>query len=469
MGRWFSDQSLPAQGPRLLRRLCGVVLAAALWLSAGVPAFAQRGAPAIPEDPAERAALFERWLDAAKSGPPPVRPQAANRLVSLGEEAAGWLAERFGEDLQALAEQGPETVEVLGRFADGRLDGLLWAVISERDFPWRPAAMRALAQGANDRVAGGRADEAERWRPGFLYALYDPLAAVRQAALFGLEALGWTVDWDPDLDSRPSVRARLADEDDRVRRTAALLLDAWGEPASLAWPLADLARDDRWFELDPGRAARHDARRLLERRLGDLGEVRAELDPNDPGQQGARADLAVRIAARAGLELSELPRLPQVARPPLALPPAVVGLELRSCRRGEWFVAVGRDDVLRLGLGNPAELPLAEGTARRLAEALTGALEALGEERDFGRPGCDLEAYRLVLPDGSLAHLRLHKGPEPVPDLRPAPLAAVAAELVAAVAEAHRRLPAGSDPRLADLPERLAEALTSVGGPLPPR
>jgi len=429
----------------------------ALVLNAA-PALAQGGGRAATTDPTE---LFERHLRAAREGPVQIRSQAAARLVPLGALAADRLVELFDGDLAALAQQGQETVEVLGRFDDARLRALAWSALDDADFPWRPAALRGLAH----------APKSEEF-PAFAAALDDTLAAVRAAAVTAVASLALQASAEPSPfreRSLPLLRALLGDEDDRVRRSAAFALDSLGEAYALYWPLADLQREDTWFEFENGRAARYDAARQFAARLGDTGGYRPELAPSDPANAAAIAALEQRLRERAakslGVEPAEFtpPELPPHAQPWQTSVRSLSGLEVRSCRRGELFLAVGADDVLRVGLGRPLEVPLAKGRAAELAALLAVGYESLGETRDFGTPGCDLEVYRLV-PDASTApsYVRLLKGPEPVPGLRPEALRPFLAALVQDAASASEM----SDPRATDLVQRIELALEAVGGPL---
>jgi len=436
----------------MIRRIAGFV-ALLLVCTVGV---ADRAAGAPQRGQAAKLApaeLVERHLQTARAGALQVRSQAAGRLLTLGDVARDRLLELFAGDLDALAEQGQETVEILGRFEDPRLRDLAWSALGDLDFPWRPAALRGLAR-------EGTAADGDR----FLAGLRDPLAAVRAAAVTGIEAVA---QHDPSIAdrARPSLRAALADEDDRVRRAAAFALDTFGDADALYWPLADLERDDRWFELENGRAARYDALRQLATRLGDTAGYRPEKDPDDPENRTAWTVLEQRIRERAaraaGVELDayEPPQLPPVARPAAPMPPPIAGIEVRSCRRGEFFLALGSDDTLRIGLGNPAVFQLAPGRAAQLAALLGSGYAAVGDERDFGEPGCDLEVYR-VAPESPTrpSHLRLLKGPAPIPGLRP--------DALTPFIEALRHdLVGTAGPEVAEPP---TAALQAVGGPIAP-
>ena len=180
--------------------------------------------------------------------------------------------------------------------------------------------------------------------------------------------------------ARAAARERLSDEDGRVRRACAELLVDWNEPDALWWLREELAREDRFFSVPAGRAARFDAWRVLSQRL--KGEF--DYQPARSVQENSAGLSAIdRALAEAGA--GERPSLPPVARASGANEGDRVGLEVRSCRRGELFLRWSEGDVLYVGLGNAARLPLAEGSVERLVAALTTALEELGDEGLLGR------------------------------------------------------------------------------------
>ncbi len=395
--------------------------------------------------PAQRDQLTQLLHD-AREGPPVVRPQAAQRLIALGEPARERLVAE-SETLRELAALGPDVVEVLGAFDDERLRGRLWSALGDADFPWRPAAARSLAGSA----AG--ADEAEIER--FVALLADPLSYVRVAALDGLAAL--------DARGRKSlVRARLADPDDSVRRRAALLLDAWGEHDALAWLVEELRRDDTFFDSRLGRAARGEAIRALEERLGGRFGYEARLEPDDPANVAAIGQIVERCRALWGAVDPVLPPVARAAPSETAEAEAVLGLELRSCRRGELFLRWQRDDVLLVGTGNAARVELPEGTVARLVEAAKPLLAKLGDARTWGEPGCDVELlYWRPEPGARASVLRVSKGPDAVDGLRPDALGELVRALVATLPSG------GEDPRVDDLAARTEDVLGALGGPLP--
>jgi hypothetical protein len=393
----------------------------------------QEPAPSGTPAPTADRAQLERWLDAARNGSPVVRPQAAERLRRAGAPAAELLRPLAGETPAELAALGADLVEVLGRFGDPELRGRLWTAVAEPDFPWRPAAVRSLV---HEPEAGEE--------PRFLTLAADPLAAVRVALVTVLPGDGSGNPGD-------ALSPLLHDEDDRVRRAAAAELARRGATHPLLWLLEDLGRTDRWFEIDTGRRARFDAARLW-RGLGrDLGSYDPAREPGEPGNQSALFELRAAVTREFQ---REPPALPDFARAGGDAPPGVIGLELRSCRRGELYLQWGPADVLFVGQGRPREVALAPGTVERLSQTATSSLAALGEQRVFGQPGCDAEVTRLDLDGAELQTLSLLKGAQPVPGLRPAPLEELVAQLLASVPAAE-----------SELAQRLRDGLEAVGGP----
>ena len=450
-------------------------------VAALVPAQSARAQePAAGPKPGE----IQKLLELTRNGSPVVRPQAAQRLVRLGAPALEAIRALLGEGPEDLAGLGPELLGELGSFDDPALEARLAAALGDLDFPWRPALLRALAQ------SPGSAD-----LPRFQAALGDVLAAAREGALVGLQTLEdqGVLDAAERQALEPLVRARLLDPSDGVRRRAALLLDAWGDGGALAYLLEDLRRSDRFFDLDCGGLARRSAAQLLTQRLqraprpgraapagdraasddppaaaaGGAPAAKAspdalplgDYDPRFPPEVGANpaalAALEQRLIARAG---GRWPELPPIARAPAARPPLLLGLELRSCRRGEAWLGLGADDRLYVGLGTPRAVVLPAGSSARLLAAADAAQRGL-ETDLFGRPGCDLERYRFG--DGSApAEREWHvlKDAAPAGDLRPAPIDGFAKALLEV-------LQAG-DSEAQALGAELSALFEAVGGPL---
>lgn len=340
-----------------------------------------------------------------------------------------------GETTADLASLGSALVEVLAEFEDERLRQHLWDAVDDAEFPWRPYAARGLAVTA-------RSTESER----LLDLLEDPIGPVRAAGVQALATLDATGE-------SAALKARLADEVDFVRRAAADLLVRWGHPQALWYLFEELQRDDRFFDRPTGREARHKTFTSMLTHLGDLGSYDADRTPAQ--NKIVLAVLRTKVEALAG----ERPDLPAVATAGGPHAGEVLGLEVRSCRRGEYYLRWTEDDRLLVGQGNPVVLELPPGTATRLRSA---AVEQTGKlEGPFvGSPGCDLEILHWRPLDATEMWI-VSKGPEAVEDLRPKALGVLHRELVATLPDQQH-----PDPRLHMLRSRTLEALTSVGGPL---
>ena len=379
----------------------------------------------------------ERLFRAATQGRAVVRPQAARRLVELGPRGEARLREAAGPDGAGLPALGPPILEALGAARSAELRALLWETLQQPDFPWRPSSARALAE----RPAPA---EAAAFEP----LLRDALAEVRAAAAEGLMRSHGPL---------PPLRRALLDEDERVRRAAAVALVRAGDRRPL-WLLAEeLVREDRWFERPTGQAARILAARALEGLGVDLHGLDPNAEPSSPASREAHAALVADLEAELGPRPELLPQ--QRAG---SSRPARLGLELRSCREGELWLRWTAQDQLLVGQGNPVTLDLPAGTTARLEELLVSALEEVGTQRMFGTPGCDLE--QLLLRGERSETLLLVKGPEPVPGLRPAALAQAWSALAASLPREVE--PSQDDPRLRDLRARALRILASLGGPV---
>lgn len=406
--------------------------------------WAQDPTTAVDEDLTQARGLLERALN----GSPVVKPQAARRFATLGEAARTALVEHLGEqareDHAGLVELGPDVLAHVGGLLDGPLRERAHAACLDLEFPWRPALIGGLAEAPRP---------AER--AVFDRALGDPLAKARVAAIRGIGALGKAES------SAGNLSGLLFDRAGEVRLEAALVLDAWGSQGALAVALQELRRADSFFEVPTG----SQARRLAARRLGEL-LVGTEADglfgfqarelPSAGPNPAALDRLEAFLRERAGDDwLSDLP--PQVIASSLPVE-GPLGLELRSCRAGELRLTLTADDRLLVGSGSPAVVELPEGTTAALVKRLADLPERLGDDV-FGRPGCDLERFRVAVPgETGVSNIHVLKGPEPIPDLRPGPLDDLASSWLELVPED------GDDPRLAGLRGRLAALLASVGG-----
>lgn len=438
--------------------VAGVGLLSLAGRPAGAPSSAQAGAADPPAAPAKEKAQeetqAERMLRLAREGSPVVRPQAARRLVTLGDAAIEAVLAASAGTPAGLGRLGKDVVLVLSELEDARLRALLWEALDDLDFPWRPAAAAGLASSA-------REDERAR----FLGLAADRLALVRVAALGPLAAARSDA-------ARAALHAALSDPDARCRRAAVDHLAAAGERWALRALQRDLFQDDTFFDRDVGRALRAEAARVLRRHLPEL-EAFAAYDPSAPAwDAGNRAPLASLAEALSALPAGP----PEQALDVLRVPPrprapavAVLGLELTSCRHGELLLRLTEDDRLLVGVGRPVSLPLPAGTTGRVLAAAQQATAAPalavepGDARFYGSAGCDREVL-LIAPGGDARALRaweVSKGSDPVPDLRPEALGRALAGIVAALPEAAvEGAPTG-------LRGSVREALASIGGPLP--
>lgn len=412
------------------------------------PSGDEPGSSAQEVDP-EVLAKIEKYIGLAKTGRMPVRPQAAKRLVSMGEPALARLIEECGEEGAKIAELGQALVEVLGDFEDPGLRRMLWTSLEDLDFPWRGAAARSLAKTA-------QADELEKhWA-----LLLDRLAPVRVAAI---DALGKIES--PRDDSRRQLAEHLKGEpNDRVRRAAALLLDDWGLPAYLSLLVEDLRRSDSYFRLSFGEEARFQAYRALKKRLGDLHGYRPEVHPAEGENAKAIEMIAAAVLERAEGKTVALPSLARAGGP---IEGNRIGLELRSCRLGEFFLRWNEGDVLYVGTGLPFEIALPAGSVAKLEAALQECATQVGEQRYWGTAGCDIEQLRLRDGQGKIVNFLVSKGQAAVPDLRPAALdraMALLVESIPAYAPGQEADGDWGDDRAQDLKAKVAEALRAIGG-----
>jgi hypothetical protein len=409
-------------------------------------------APPAQDAAAQKAAddeqLLAAMLDKAIRGSAVIRPQAAARLVPMGAPAVERILALCAGGPPEIAKLGASLVEVFGAFQDPRLRELLWVCLADRDFPWRPAAARSLAQNP---LAEGREQESDAFRA----LLADPIAPVRMAAAQAFEAL----HPKPTETTRAEIRALLHDPSDYVRRAAAVTLVGWGEPEALLWLVEDLRRTDTFFERWSGKNAAYESRRALGTLLGDTFGYDPETPPTDPTNATALQKLDEAVRARIGDR--PVPALPAVARASGPVTDAALGLELVSCRRGEHFLCWTAGDELLVGMGNPARVQLPEGTTARLLALAQEELAKL-ERPFFGEPGCDLEMLRVVDPPGSTPRSWIvSKGQAKVEGLRPEALGRLMRALVASIPETID----SADPRLTNLRASAQETMAAVGGP----
>ena len=422
-----------------LRALAIALILGSAHGSSEAPAAERPTAPRVDEQD-DVAAKIDQMIDLARAGRVMIRPQAAERLVGFGAPAAERLLEEAGDTQRQLASLGKDLIKILGRFDQPRLRAKLWGAIDDRDFPWRPSAAQGLG-------ATAQADEIER----FAELLNDPLAAVRQAAVLAYET----------LDARghaSQLRSLLADPNDRVRRAVASCLFDWGQADAIYWLAEELARSDRYFDLQTARLARVEAFAALHSRLGEDFGYRLDEPVDSDANVAARAGLGQALGAL----VDRRPELPAVARAGAETPGDRIGLELRSCRRGEFFLRWNENDRLYVGSGSAVEVALEPGTVAKLMARAAEQVDALGNDRFFGAPGCDLEQLHWQASDQErVTTIAISKGPETVTDLRPEPLTQLTRELIATLPDKP-----SEDPRIDRLRSRVVEALGVLGGPL---
>lgn len=403
-------------------RRCAVALAIA-WVT-GLGALAQDSAQEV-----------ERLFQAALHGRIVIRPQAADQLVALGEEGEQRILRELQEGGLGLARLGPPIIEAMGGAASLTLRGALWPALLDSDFPWRPSVARALAQ----KPRGGES-------PSFQQHLGDPLAEVRAAMAMGM-----------GLAKGPlaALQRSLRDEDSRVRQAAALALLDRGEQQAFWYLLEELRREDQFFERPTGTSARITVSRALIKRGVDLEGFDCRLSSTNPANAKALRTLADSLTTKTPVFAPW-----QTASGPIS--GEQIGLELRSCRAGEFFLRWTHDDRLLVGQGNPAVVALPPGTTQRLVQHLAAAYDNLDGARFFGTAGCDLEQVLLRRSvDSRSQTLVIAKGPEPVPNLRPKALSQAYAPLIGTLPD-HE----SSDPRLHHLLRRTRAALAVLGGAL---
>ncbi len=424
----------------------------------------------------EIAERIEKYLRHAQTGSAIIRPQAARKLAELGEPAAARLLELSGDSNRTLADLGSSLVEVFGQFGVGEhglaLRGLAWGALEDSEFPWRPAAARAVA----DFVGRDQFERLARF-------VDDPIAPVRFGALDGLFAATMDRAGQPKASDELKRRfielaaTRLADENDIVRHEAAAELHARGYEDALLWIIEGLKRVDSFFDMPTGEAARYSALSLLADRGIDLGEYNPELPPSNAANIAAIAHMEAEVRADGKASRAKLPKelrelvpteLPKIALAAPRVEGALIGLQLKSCRRGDYYLRWTADDVLVIGYGNPARIQLETGTTRRLVERAERTQKATGDKVYWGVQGCDMEGYhmpRLGQPKGRPQILTVSKNEQPIADLRPAALGELGAALAASIPSDEELT--GQDLRTRALAERVRIAFESIGGELP--
>lgn len=459
------------RSPLLLALLAaGVPFAGTVSFAGSIAEIFAAPAMTTAQDDSAASKLQEKittFLKHARRASAVIRPQAADRLVGIGEPAAKRILEVAGENNQQLALLGTSLIEVFGSFGDSasgtQLRQRLWPALQDAEFPWRPAAVRGLA-------VAPQADEKQR----FIAYLEDPIAPVRLGALKALSALTQDAEGAVRADFLAHAKARLSDESDFVRREAAVQLFRRGHADALLWLLEDMKRDDSFFGNQFGRMARWESMRALSGCKIDLGQYNPDLPPNTPLNRDGLAALALKLNALAKASKEQLPEaerdllaggpapIAQAAAPILN---AVIGLQLKSCRRGDYHLRWTTDDTLIVGFGNPLRIQLPKGTTAALVAAGKVAQAPLEGKVFWGRAGCDIEGYFLPRADATIAgplQLILAKNEEPTQGLRPGALTKFGAALAASIPSTESMSQA--DSRTQRLASRVRAAFASIGG-----
>jgi len=302
---------------------------------------------------------------------PQFHVQAMRKLKDRGGAA---VAE---EILRFVAKNGHNAVSIaftegLGDLKDARLTALLRELVRDKDFLWRPTAMRALADAA-DR---GSLDD-------FRAGLGDKLWGCRAASILALEKLG-------DKSSADVIRGLLADGVYDVRAQAARTLYAFGDSAGLPVLIEALRADTVWFGIDYGQIAREDAWTFLKSvAKDDFGYKPWETaEQRAPGLAKAEAWIAKTIPDWRD-------RIPEKARMRATAVEYVFGFERRSCQRGDFFFRLDKEGSLVVGYFTLEKATLTPEELRDFNAALD-KVKRVDRSIPYGQGGCDFEQYYVA-------------------------------------------------------------------------
>lgn len=382
-----------------------------------------------------------KLINAATQGSPVVRPQAAKRLEKMGPVAHKAVLE-YVQGKTDLFGVGPELLEVaagLTEYKEGEdteLRERFWKLAFDLDFPWRAALIAGLGSKAQD------------WeRTNFDLLFNDRLVAVRLAVLKSLEA------YEPGPFLLSNIQARLEIETEGIaRRALACSAFRLGHKESLWVLYSELSRSDYFFDQPVGLVARLEAAKFLRAFFPEGPEFDAQAKVDTPQAVAQRKAWHEHIEAIAGPKPEPATDVGSVA--PSGTP--LLGLELRSCRSGEFFIRWTDQDQVWIGRGRPRCFTLKPGTHKSLITAAQGAAAAMGDRKLTGQPGCDQESFHMRLPGSKRSSVYLiTKGPAPVPNLRPFQLDPLLRELMATLKDQ-------------DIPQELVgelvDALVDLGG-----
>lgn len=304
---------------------------------------------------------------------PQFHVQAVRKLRDRGGPAVADEIGRF------VAKNGHNALSIvftegLGELQDPRLRDLLRTLVRDREFLWRPTAMRALALQA-DR------ESLDDFRKG----LDDKLWGCRAAAIVALERL-------KDDASLPAIKALLGDDIYDVRAQAAKTLHAFGDSSGLPVLVEALRADTVWFGIDYGQIAREDAWTFLKKLAkDDFGYKPWEsTEQRAPGLARAEAWLAATMP-----DWRE--RVPEKARMRAASVEYVFGFERRSCQRGDFFFRLDREGNLVVGYFTLEKAKLSEEELREFNAALE-KVKRVDRSVPYGQGGCDFEQF--YVPEG---------------------------------------------------------------------
>jgi hypothetical protein len=305
---------------------------------------------------------------------PQLHVQAVRKLKDRGgpavAEAITAFVARKGHNALSIA-----FTEGLSELQDPRISALLRELVRDKDFLWRPTAMRALAA----RPEAGSRDE-------FRAALADKLWGCRAAAVVALEKLG-------DRDSADALRGLLGDDVYDVRAQAAKTLYAFGDSAGLPVLVEALRADTVWFGIDYGQIAREDAWTFLKKiAKDDFGYKPWEtVEERAPGLAKAEAWLARTMPDWKS-------RVPEKARVRGEAAEYVFGFERRSCQRGDFFFRLDKSGTLVLGYFTLEKATLTPDELRAFNAELD-KVKRIDRSVPYGQGGCDFEQF--YVPDGA--------------------------------------------------------------------
>ncbi|HZN61825.1 MAG TPA: HEAT repeat domain-containing protein [Planctomycetota bacterium] len=313
--------------------------------------------------------------------------QAIKRLKDRGAEAVPALlafVEKRGVNALSLG-----CTELFGDIPDSRLAALCAKLVEDKNFYWRPAATRALA----DQKSSAHRDLLRR-------GLADRLWGVRAAAALGLGALD-------DRDSTEALRKALNDETYDVRAQAAKTLFGFGDESGLPVLVASLRSEAEWFDIDYGQIAREDACNFLKKITKDDFGFKAwePVDKRAPGLKRWEEWIAARIPDWKD-------RVPSRARPVADAAEYAFGFELRSCRSGDYFFRIDSKNNFVVGYFNLARAALTA-EERSAFDRQLDAVKGVDRSAPYGRGGCDFEQYYLASGPGKFEKLWIGLGGRP--------------------------------------------------------